>query len=426
MKKIRCLHLLVIAILALGCMTPLYASPNEDDGHINPCPIDADLWILAGHSNIGGVELATEPENEDPRLMMFSMMDEWKIAQEPIHWLFLTKAPVYHQHLMSAAQTPEEKTALEQRLNSLREASLAHPIGGVGPGLSFARAVLKETGRPIALIPCAQGGTTIDEWNPDLVDKGGNSHYGAMINRIRTIGGVGKIKGVLWFQQGASETYQESMLHLVDCLRRDTGVPDLPIISVQAARMITPDNQDAANWEKIREIQRQIPRLRQHVYMVSAADLPMTDHVHLSAEGQRHLGQRLAEVALTCVYQKPDHGQPIDLESIKYEDVKERGQGIIKLHFSGVSGRLKAAGEPKQFEILGAPSTPIPWVVYRVDLDPQDPAGLILHVPTPITSPVKLICGGGLNPVMNVTDERDMLIPCFGPLDVPMAGDAAK
>lgn len=43
------------------------------------------------------------------------------------------------------------------------------PVGKmVGPELSFARRVSRETGAPVAIIKCAAGGTTLGgDWNPD-------------------------------------------------------------------------------------------------------------------------------------------------------------------------------------------------------------------------------------------------------------------
>ena len=32
----------------------------------------------------------------------------------------------------------------------------------------------------------------------------------------------------------------------------------------------------------------------------------------------------------------------------------------------------------------------------------------------------KLIYGGGQNPYINIVDDRDMPIPAFGPIDVPI------
>jgi hypothetical protein len=37
-----------------------------------------------------------------------------------------------------------------------------------------------------------------------------------------------------------------------------------------------------------------------------------------------------------------------------------------------------------------------------------------------LAGPVKLICGPGIDPYMNIVDDKDMPIPAFGPVEVPM------
>ncbi|MCL4218335.1 MAG: hypothetical protein KJ052_15210, partial [Candidatus Hydrogenedentes bacterium] len=37
---------------------------------------------------------------------------------------------------------------------------------GAGLGLPFAKAVAEATGRPIGLVPCAHGGTSMTQWSP--------------------------------------------------------------------------------------------------------------------------------------------------------------------------------------------------------------------------------------------------------------------
>lgn len=89
--------------------------------------------------------------------------------------------------------TPE---AAEQGFLHVRDATRKNPRG-VGPGAAFAQAVLKETGRPIGLIPCAHGGSSMSAWDPALKHNGDDSLYGALLRRVEMIGGGKKIKGLL-------------------------------------------------------------------------------------------------------------------------------------------------------------------------------------------------------------------------------------
>src|SRR5689334_13455406 len=46
-------------------------------------PLDADIWVLAGQSNMAGP--GTEDPYEEPsdRVWVYSLRDEWEVAREP-------------------------------------------------------------------------------------------------------------------------------------------------------------------------------------------------------------------------------------------------------------------------------------------------------------------------------------------------------
>src|SRR5207247_7796767 len=124
-----------------------------------------------------------------------------------------------------------------------------------------------------------------------------------------------------------------------------------------------------------------------------AIDLTLDDPIHLGFEAYQRLGPRLAEIALTEAYQQSGHGAPIDLESVEVLQPENR-RPMIRVRFSGVSGRLTAAGRPAGFVLRARrpsedpsrlyPQPPAPDVplhtIYRVDFDPADPAAVILGI----------------------------------------------
>jgi sialate O-acetylesterase len=311
----------------------------------------------------------------------------------------------------------------KEEYEELRERSKETPLGGVGPGMFFARHLERFIDRPLGLIPNSPGGSTMKHWDPGLRDRKGDSLYGAMMDRIEMVGG--KVKGVLWYQ-GESEAldaenvsaYEAALLNLFDSLRRDTGQADLPILYVQISRYAKSNDSVAdTQWETIRETQRKAAQKRTGVYLVSAADLPVDDELHLNYEGQERLGRRLAEIALTHVYGQEGHAHPIDLESVKVVNAGTRWPEI-HLRFSGVTGRLTAPGQPAGFEVRvpsGKSRTP---QVFRADLDPADPASVVLRLGSPLEKPVQLYYGSGMNPYINIVDEKDIPIPAFGPIDL--------
>ena len=216
--------------------------------------------------------------------------------------------------------------------------------------------------------------------------------------------------------------YDERFLHFVECVRRDTGRPNLPFIYVQIGRYALDYSPQAKEWELLRELQRRAASSAKNLYLVSAIDLPLGDSIHLSYEGQERLGKRLAEIALTSVYGLKGHASPIDLESVEVlEPVGTMGR--LRVTFSGVSGGLKSAGPVSGFELRNQEPDRGGPTVFRADLDPDDPDSVVLWYSPAITQPVSLYYGPGLDPYCNLVDNRDMSVPAFGPVELAPAAE---
>src|SRR5205085_3361879 len=112
-------------------------------------------------------------------------------AQEPLHRLIDAVDPVHWE-----GKARMEGAELQQTVASIWR--------GTGVGLPFAVEMVRRSGVPVGLIPCAHGGSTMDQWDPRLKEKGGNSLYGSMLRRVRVNGG--KVAGMLWYQ-GESEAF---------------------------------------------------------------------------------------------------------------------------------------------------------------------------------------------------------------------------
>jgi sialate O-acetylesterase len=225
----------------------------------------------------------------DPRIWMMNLDDRWMVAREPLHRIFEATSPAYPIAFYQLWGNPEK--SLEKARQFFREQapiSRQKPIGGVGPGMYFARHVLAVTGRPIGLIPCALGGSTIAQWDPAGKIHGDSSLYGAMLNRVRSAG-TQHIKGLVWYQgeseafTAQAETYEAKLLALIDSFRQDIGRPDLPILIVQIGRVIIRDPVMDLNWEAIRNIQLKVITERPNLYLTSGIDLELDDCVHFSS-----------------------------------------------------------------------------------------------------------------------------------------------
>jgi hypothetical protein len=163
-----------------------------------------------------------------------------------------------------------------------------------------------------------------------------------------------------------------------------------------------------------------VPYKRQNIFRVTGIDLPLDDCIHFSTEGNRRLGRRLGELALTYVYGVAGHGRQIDLESMRLEKDEASGSHYLHLHYTGVSGGLKSEDLPNEFELRFGDEIRIYFVVNRVELHPADRSGLKLFLSGLPEEPAQLICGPGTNPFMNITDSLDMPVPAFGPIEIPI------
>jgi sialate O-acetylesterase len=386
-------------------------APQQYPGHP-----DADIWILGGQSNMQGVGIIGTLEPPVANVMVYDLGGEWIPAVAPTHRLFNSRAPIFKQLLFKS-----DNSLTEENWPQRVEQNRLKPWGGIGPDLSFAQSVAQATGRHVGLVPCAFGGTTMAQWDPAGRDQGAASLYGNMLERIRAVGG--NLKGLLWYQgesdamsDATAADYERAFLNFVDSLRRDTGRPDLPVIFVQIARYCLENRAQDASWGKVQDTQRRLPGQRANLWVVPAVDLPLDDLIHISASGQARLGRRMAELALTHVYQLPRHGHAIDYASHEVLPAKDFLHHCLRVKFSGVTGRLQANGRPTGFYLTSDDPKLDGPMVYKVEFDPLDPAAVLVWYSKEIKAPVKLSYATGLDRYANINDSLDMAVPAFGPV----------
>jgi hypothetical protein len=178
----------------------------------------------------------------------------------------------------------------------------ADRASGVGPGLSFARAVQRATDMPVGLLQCAKGGTGIQAW-----ERGGVL-YRTMLERLRRASASRSLAGAL-IHVGEGDTHSPEMAEawanafrqLIGNLRSDTGDPVLPVVFAQIAT-ITPEmrtrrDHGYAGWERLKQVQASVDL--PSVVMVKTDDLPLKpDGLHLSTQAAMVLGERFAAAIL--------------------------------------------------------------------------------------------------------------------------------
>ncbi len=175
-----------IPLLALMCV-PAFA---ED-----PSPAQMKLFLLIGQSNMAG-RGKVEPEDQvkNPHIFMLTKDLKWVAATDPLHF--------------------------------------DKPSAGVGPASEFAREILKaDPNATIGLIPCASGGTSLDQW------KAGRPLYNSAVARTKEALKQGTLAGILWHQGESDSTnprnvasYADRLSVMVAQLRRDLEADAVPVV----------------------------------------------------------------------------------------------------------------------------------------------------------------------------------------------------
>ncbi|MBM3728168.1 MAG: sialate O-acetylesterase [Acidobacteria bacterium] len=363
-----------------------------------------DLWVLAGQSNMEGVGDLVDVQTPHDLVHSFDQTDVWGLALEPLHRL-ADAADRVHWRLNKDKQ-PEKLTgkALEDYIGNRRK--------GAGLGLPFAVALAGRNGVPIGLLPCAHGGTSMDQWDPALRDKGGDSLYGAMVRRVKAAGG--RVKGVLWYQ-GESDAgpksgpvFLEKFERLVAAIRQDFGQPALPFYYVQIGRFINPGNEQW--WNLVQEMQRKAETSIPNATMISSIDSSLDDLIHVGTGDLKRIGINLARIAVGEIQRGP---RPIAARLTR--DL--RNVPAIKVSFATVNGRLAAEGRITGFTVHGTDGALLP-IIYKTVVDPADPAAVLLYTQTPPPAGAVVHYGWGKDPSCNLRDAAGVGAPVFGPLKI--------
>lgn len=368
-----------------------------------------DLWVLAGQSNMEGVGDLVNVEPPNGLVHSFDMTDRWVLAEEPLHTLASAVDPVHWR--------PNENKVRERYQGERLEKFVAARRKGAGLGLPFAVEMVRRTGVPVGLLPCAHGGTSMDQWNPDLRDKGGESLYGSTIRRVKAAGG--KVTGILWYQgesdanPKAAPVFREKFERLVAAFRSDIGQPDLPFYYVQIGRHV--NNANVNEWNHVQEMQRQAEKTIPRSGMVTAVDLTLDDGIHVGVKDLKLLGRRMANLACHDLFA----GEPQCswLQPGPRPAAVQVSGNTIRIAFTGVNGKLTSEGRVAGFTIHDASGNAVPGF-FRAEVDPNDATVIRLHTQGNLPEGAALRYGAGKDPYCNVRDEAGMALPVFGPVPI--------
>ena len=200
-----------------------------------------------------------------------------------------------------------------------------------GPEIGFAHALAEAwPDKKIGIVKQAVGGTGIMAWAPewnkadaDLTnDAAKGSIYKELIEKVRAAKKSGNvaIRGFVWLQGGkdmislkTANRYADNLKALVAAVRRDVGVPDLPVLIGTYRQGDIPDSFDGVDittfkYESdkprpgaltVMKAQTDAPNYIANSKVVILRDLPThPNNIHANTEGMRKAGQAYAATYL--------------------------------------------------------------------------------------------------------------------------------
>ncbi len=220
-------------------------------------------FLLIGQSNMAGRGvLGSVPPLRHDRVFMFRS-GRWLPAEEPLH-----------------TDKPE--------------------LAGIGLGMSFAVALADaDPVADIGLVPCAMGGTSLDQWAP------GGVLYNAAVNATRAALAAApgaRLAGILWHQGEADAadaltagSYDRRLAAMLGRLRGDLGRTDAPVVAGTLGGFLA-RRTDTPHAAAVTEGLRRLARTQTGFALAEAGDLTDGgDLLHFDAPALRILGRRYAE-----------------------------------------------------------------------------------------------------------------------------------
>lgn len=223
------------------------------------------LFVLAGQSNMAGRGVV-EPSDTVPHPRIFTLTPDkrWALAKEPLQ---------FYQPALT----------------------------GLGPGMAFARALIKGLDEDICigLIPCAVGGSSTADWLSDSIYNGVRLKSN-LADKLTWAMEYGTVKGIIWHQGESDATaaklpyYKENTEALFKYFRDVARDPELPIVAGELG-LFPGVEKNRIEYLQINDILSAITAEDPDAMLVhSFGTTPKEDNVHFDGPSQRAMGRRYA------------------------------------------------------------------------------------------------------------------------------------
>ena len=171
-------------------------------------------------------------------------------------------------------------------------------FSGVCLAESFAERYAKTYGVSVGLIPCADGGTALNQWMP------GEILFDHAVAQAKLAMRSSKIVGILWHQGEADcgetlyPTYGARFEEMMAAFRKELDLPDVPFLVGGLGDFLAKCSlsDKLKNYSFVNEALREIAAHHPRVGFVSAEGLGANpDHLHFHAKALHEFGLRYFE-----------------------------------------------------------------------------------------------------------------------------------
>lgn len=173
------------------------------------------------------------------------------------------------------------------------------PVAGISLAGSFADAWSRENEEDIiGLIPCAEGGSSIDEWAVD------GALFKHALYETKFAMQNSELSGILWHQgesdssNGNHKVYYQKLLLIVAALRKELNAPHIPFLIGGLGDFLGKEGfgKHCTEYELMNQELQRFAFEQDDCYFVTATGLTSNpDGIHIDAISQRKLGLRYFE-----------------------------------------------------------------------------------------------------------------------------------
>ena len=179
---------------------------------------------------------------------------------------------------------------MREPINTDRSMFVGHYKSGISLAASFADDFANCINAPVGLIPCADGGTRLEQWMP------GELLFDHAVAMTKLAQRTSELKCIIW-HQGESDsgkdasisTYKNRFIEMITQMRKELDAENVPVIIGELSIEDWPDSGHSKLNNVFAEISKELP----FCAVASSSGLSLKeDNLHFNAHSLREFGHR--------------------------------------------------------------------------------------------------------------------------------------